>query len=106
MFSGLGEWRNCHLLKNSCDFRVEDEMDDYEERVALKLAEQEEDNIEKIKERSRKMTQAIIEKHKKQQQQQPQREHHAEVTSSQLNNDKTGSCIFETLIDGLDILTG
>lgn len=49
--------------------RDEDEQDDFEERVSLKLVEQEED-LNRIKEESRKLRQAILEKHKNLQAQQ------------------------------------
>ncbi|KAJ9140722.1 hypothetical protein P3X46_031332 [Hevea brasiliensis] len=49
--------------------RDEDEQDDFEERINLKLAEQEED-LERIKEESRKCRQAILEKFRNQQSQQ------------------------------------
>ncbi|XP_024528049.1 serine/threonine-protein kinase prp4 isoform X1 [Selaginella moellendorffii] len=48
--------------------REEENQDEYLERVAHQLAEQEED-IEKVKEESRKRRQAILEKHKMQQSQ-------------------------------------
>ncbi|KAI9169574.1 hypothetical protein LWI28_014280 [Acer negundo] len=44
--------------------RDEDEQDDFEERVALKLVEQEEEDLNRIKEESRKRRQAILEKYK------------------------------------------
>ncbi|XP_077241069.1 protein kinase superfamily protein [Tasmannia lanceolata] len=49
--------------------REEDEQENFQERIALKLAEQEEEDIEKIKEESRKRRQAILEKYKQQQSQ-------------------------------------
>lgn len=56
--------------------RDENEPEDYEEKVVLQLAEQEEDDLEKIKEESRRRSQAILEKYKTQNlQQQPQPEH-------------------------------
>jgi hypothetical protein len=51
-------------------FRDEDDQDDFEERIALKLAEQEEDNLDRIKEESRKRRDAILEKYRNQQLQQ------------------------------------
>lgn len=47
-------------------FRDEDEQDDFEERINLKLAEQEED-LDRVKEESRKRRQAILEKFRNQQ---------------------------------------
>ncbi|XP_068660284.1 uncharacterized protein [Aristolochia californica] len=46
--------------------RGEDEQDAYEERMVLKLAEQEEEDVERIKEESRRRRQAILEKYKQQ----------------------------------------
>ncbi|KAJ6350918.1 hypothetical protein OIU78_006938 [Salix suchowensis] len=50
--------------------RDEDDQDDFEERIALKLAEQEEDDLDRIKEESRKRRDAILEKYRNQQLQQ------------------------------------
>ncbi|CAI0459085.1 unnamed protein product [Linum tenue] len=47
--------------------RDEDEHDDFEERMTLILAEQEEDDLIKIKEESRKRREAILEKYRNQQ---------------------------------------
>ncbi|CAL1408247.1 unnamed protein product [Linum trigynum] len=47
--------------------RDEDEQDDFEERMTLILAEQEEEDLNKIKEESRKRREAILEKYRKQQ---------------------------------------
>ncbi|XP_057988262.1 uncharacterized protein LOC110667441 isoform X2 [Hevea brasiliensis] len=49
--------------------RDEEEQDDFEERINLKLAEQEED-LDSVKEESRKRRQAILEKYRNQQSQQ------------------------------------
>lgn len=46
--------------------RVEGEQEDFEERITLKLAEQEED-LDRVKEESRKRRQAILEKYRNQQ---------------------------------------
>lgn len=40
---------------------------DYQEKIAVQLAEQEEDDLERIKEESRRRRQAILEKYKNQQ---------------------------------------
>ncbi|KAL5761438.1 hypothetical protein ACOSP7_017702 [Xanthoceras sorbifolium] len=63
--------------------RDEDEQDDFEERVALKLVEQEEEDLNRIKEESRKRRQAILEKYKNQQIQQQNQSH-----SDDVENDK------------------
>ncbi|KAK9114893.1 hypothetical protein Syun_021690 [Stephania yunnanensis] len=55
--------------------RDEVDIEDYEERVALKLAEQEEEDIDKIKEESRKRRQAILEKYKQNQLQKQAQQH-------------------------------
>jgi serine/threonine-protein kinase PRP4 len=47
-------------------FRDEDEQDDFEKRMALKLAEQEEEDLNRIKEESRKRREAILEKYRNQ----------------------------------------
>src|SRR4051812_38928291 len=52
------------------DCRHEDEQEDYEETVPLHLAEQEEEDLNRIKEESRRRRQAILEKYKSQQSQQ------------------------------------
>ncbi|KAF2317761.1 hypothetical protein GH714_041065 [Hevea brasiliensis] len=54
---------------NSHGDSLEDEQDDFEERINLKLAEQEED-LDSVKEESRKRRQAILEKYRNQQSQQ------------------------------------
>ena len=51
--------------------RVEDEQDDLDEK--LQLAEQEEEDLIRIKEESRRRREAILEKYKKQQQQQQEK---------------------------------
>lgn len=51
--------------------RYDDEQGDYEEGTALQLAEQEEEDLNRIKEESRRRRQAILEKYKSQQSQQP-----------------------------------
>ncbi|XP_024463134.2 uncharacterized protein LOC18101498 isoform X5 [Populus trichocarpa] len=63
---------NSNLLGQGRDNlnRDEDDQDDFEERIALKLAEQEEDNLDRIKEESRKRRDAILEKYRNQQLQQ------------------------------------
>ncbi|KAL1553552.1 non-specific serine/threonine protein kinase [Salvia divinorum] len=45
-----------------------DRQEDYQEKIAVQLAEQEEDDLEKIKEESRRRRQAILEKYKNKQQ--------------------------------------
>ena len=60
-------------------FRDEEEQDDYEERIELKLAEQEEEELGRIKEESRKRRQAILEKYKSQQLQQQTESHPVDV---------------------------
>uniref|UniRef100_A0A6N2MXK7 non-specific serine/threonine protein kinase n=4 Tax=Salix viminalis TaxID=40686 RepID=A0A6N2MXK7_SALVM len=50
--------------------RDEHEQDDFEERIALKLAEQEEEDLNRIKEESRRRREAILEKYRNQQLQQ------------------------------------
>ena len=50
--------------------RDDGEQKDYEERVELELAEQEEDDINRIKEESRRRREAILQKYKAQQSQQ------------------------------------
>lgn len=53
--------------------RDEQEQEAYQERIELQLAEQEEDDLEKIKEESRRRRQAILEKYKSQKlQEQPE----------------------------------
>ncbi|KAF8378465.1 hypothetical protein HHK36_029805 [Tetracentron sinense] len=47
--------------------RDNDEQEDYQERVTLQLAEQEEEDLDRIKEESRKRREAILEKYKQQQ---------------------------------------
>ncbi|GKU90347.1 hypothetical protein SLEP1_g4351 [Rubroshorea leprosula] len=50
--------------------RDKDEHEDFEEKITLKLAEQEEEELNRIREESRKRRQAILEKYKNQQLQQ------------------------------------
>ncbi|KAG8366596.1 hypothetical protein BUALT_Bualt17G0096300 [Buddleja alternifolia] len=49
--------------------RENDRQEDYEERISMQLVEQEEDDLEKIKEESRRRRQAILEKYKNQHEQ-------------------------------------
>ncbi|CAA0808997.1 Protein kinase superfamily protein [Striga hermonthica] len=49
--------------------REEETEEDYQDKIAMQLAEQEEDDLERIKEESRKRRQAILEKYKNQHQQ-------------------------------------
>lgn len=50
--------------------RGEDEQDDLDEKVTLQFDEQEEEDLNRIKEESRRRREAILEKYKKQQHQQ------------------------------------
>lgn len=72
---------NSYSLEGSGDKirRDEDEQDDFEERVALKLEEQEEEDLDRIMEESRKRRQAILEKYKNQQLQQQKDSNSADV---------------------------
>ncbi|KAK7306943.1 hypothetical protein VNO77_39589 [Canavalia gladiata] len=49
--------------------RGEDEQDDLDEKVILQLPDQEEEDLNRVKEESRRRSEAILEKYKKQQQQ-------------------------------------
>ncbi len=49
--------------------REEENEEEYKERIELQLAAQEEDDVERIKEESRRRRQAILEKYKQLQQQ-------------------------------------
>lgn len=49
--------------------REDDRQEDYQEKIAMQLAEQEDDDLERIKEESRRRRQAILEKYKNQHQQ-------------------------------------
>ncbi|XP_052199029.1 uncharacterized protein LOC127806074 [Diospyros lotus] len=55
--------------------RDEDEQADYQERISLQLMDQEEEDLNRIKEESRKRMQAILEKYKSQQLQQQHEPH-------------------------------
>ncbi|XAR72372.1 Non-specific serine/threonine protein kinase [Bertholletia excelsa] len=70
--------RTSKLIISMCfsfDCRDEDEQEEYQERIALQLADQEEEeDLNRIKEESRKRRQAILEKYRCQQLQQPQHE--------------------------------
>lgn len=55
--------------------RDEDEQEEYQERIALQLVDQEDEDINRIKEESRRRTQAILEKYKTQQLQQQHEPH-------------------------------
>lgn len=59
----------------SFDCRDKVEQEEYQERIAMQLADQEEEeDLNRIKEESRKRRQAILEKYRCQQLQQPQHE--------------------------------
>ncbi|CAN1296371.1 Serine/threonine-protein kinase PRP4 homolog, partial [Linum perenne] len=67
---GLG-WRNDRNSgKDRGGNRDEDEQEDFEERMTLILAEEEDDELDRIKEESRRLREAILEKYRKQQLQQ------------------------------------
>lgn len=55
--------------------RDEDEQEEYHERIALQLVDQEDEDINRIKEESRRRRQAILEKYKTQQLQQQHEPH-------------------------------
>lgn len=57
-----------HLFSIGC--RYDDEQGDYDEGNALQFAEQEEEDLNRIKEESRRRRQAILEKYKSQRLQQ------------------------------------
>ncbi|XP_022776973.1 serine/threonine-protein kinase prpf4B-like isoform X2 [Durio zibethinus] len=59
--------------------RDEEEQDDFEERIALKLPDHEEEELNRIKEESRKRRQAILEKYKSQRLQQQTQSHAVDV---------------------------
>ncbi|KAI4373293.1 hypothetical protein MLD38_011430 [Melastoma candidum] len=59
--------------------RDEDELDDSEENLSFLVPEQEEDHLKKIKEESRRLRQAILEKYKNKQQMQGQKDAEAQV---------------------------
>ena len=65
--------------------RYDDEQGDYEEGTALQLAEQEEEDLNRIKEESRRRRQAILEKYKSQQSQQPNEPPLEDVEKGTLN---------------------
>ncbi|PIN05947.1 U4/U6-associated splicing factor PRP4 [Handroanthus impetiginosus] len=66
------------------DFEREDDIqEDYQEKIALQLAEQEEDDLERIKEESRRRRQAILEKYKNQNQ-------HNQTQSQNMAEDQVG----------------
>ncbi|XP_021299660.1 serine/threonine-protein kinase prpf4B [Herrania umbratica] len=69
--------------------RDKEEQDDFEERIALKLAEQEEDELSRIKEESRKRRQAILEKYKNQHLQQQTLSHLEDVNK---DNEPVENC--------------
>lgn len=67
MFHGILFYRNLISSYISDLFRDEAEQEDFEERITLKLAgEEEEAELNRIKEESRKRRQAILEKYKSQ----------------------------------------
>ncbi|KAM7468371.1 hypothetical protein LguiB_015933 [Lonicera macranthoides] len=78
-----GEKVNHSKIDHSADTekhkREEVEQEDYQEKIVLQLAEQEEEDLNRIKEESRRRRQAILEKYKAQQLQQ-QRGSHLEDT--------------------------
>ena len=65
--------------------RDEDDQGDYEEATALQFAEQEEEDLNRIKEESRRRRQAILEKYKSQQPQQPNEPQSEDVKKGTLN---------------------
>lgn len=56
----------------------EDEKDDLDGKFSLEIAEQEEEDLNRIKEESRRRREAIMEKYKNLQQQQQQQEEHVQ----------------------------
>lgn len=77
---------NGYSLEGDKATRDEEEQNDFEERVTLKLVEQEEEDLDRIKEESRKRRQAILEKYKNQQFQKQN-----EPNSSDVEKDKKPS---------------
>ncbi|KAL2485120.1 Protein kinase superfamily protein [Abeliophyllum distichum] len=59
--------------------REDNNQDEYQERIAMQLAEQEEDELERIREESRKRRQAILEKYKNQSLQQQDGTHSKDI---------------------------
>ncbi|XWS34023.1 hypothetical protein CRYUN_Cryun21dG0003900 [Craigia yunnanensis] len=85
--------------------RDEEEQDNFEERIALKLAEQEEEELNRIKEESRKRRQAILEKYKSQQLQQQTQYHPVDVNKDDRPAEKHGQTVAAANA-GPDVLDG
>nr|DAD31755.1 TPA_asm: hypothetical protein HUJ06_010606 [Nelumbo nucifera] len=92
--------------------RDDDEEENYEDKVALQLAEQEEEDIDRIKEESRKRRQAILEKYKQQHLQQ-QVESHSQIVdkeeknSSNVDVPKEQPCSSKAAVSaGLEVVEG
>ncbi|XVE85947.1 hypothetical protein DITRI_Ditri17bG0132900 [Diplodiscus trichospermus] len=83
--------------------RDEEEQDDFEERIALKLDEEEE--LNRIKEESRKRRQAILEKYKTQQLQQQTESHPADVNEDEGPVQNHGQKV-DAVNAGPDVLDG
>lgn len=65
-----GSKKNMSGRENEKSGRDENEQQDYQEKIVLQLAEQEEDDLERIKEESRRRREAILEKYRSQKSQQ------------------------------------
>ncbi|KAG9136888.1 hypothetical protein Leryth_020614 [Lithospermum erythrorhizon] len=99
-------------LNRSFSFRFEDEQEDYEERIVLKLAEQEDDDLDRIKEESRRRKLAILEKYKSQQSRQQEAVHeeltaedHKEQPSQSVTTQNVVSEMPDAQTEGPDIFT-
>ncbi|KAL6538942.1 hypothetical protein OROMI_025268 [Orobanche minor] len=82
----------------NCDLEREDERQkDYEDKIVMQLAEQEEDDLERIKEESRRRRQAILEKYKNQYQQN-------ETPSQDMDKDQVGE--FSAQVASAEVISG
>ncbi|XP_027360792.1 serine/threonine-protein kinase prpf4B-like isoform X2 [Abrus precatorius] len=76
--------------------RVEDEQDDLDEKITLQLPDQEEEDLNRVKEESRRRREAILEKYKKKQQQ-------VEQTTENEGKDKQAVEIPSAICEALDV---
>ncbi|XVE91409.1 hypothetical protein REPUB_Repub01dG0007000 [Reevesia pubescens] len=86
--------------------RDEEEQDDFEEGIALKLAEPEEEELNRIKEESRKRRQAILEKYKSQQLQQQTQSHPVDVMNKDNGPAENHGQMVASVHAGPDVLYG
>ncbi|KAI3453012.1 hypothetical protein Pfo_009675 [Paulownia fortunei] len=83
--------------------REDDRQENYQERIAMQLAEQEEDDLERIKEESRRRRQAILEKYKNQHAEQQTETQSEVMVKEQVGQSSDQVESAEVIVENIDI---